>query len=95
MPSGRYRPHRGGSKQSLQGTAGQFKERKMKATLFPVLLVFVIVLLTAGPFVTIWSINTLWDVSNPYDFTHWFAAAVLEFALTGGVGLFGRFRSRG
>ena len=35
-----------------------------------------------SPFLTIWIINTLFDVDNPYDFKHWFAAAWVGMTLT-------------
>jgi hypothetical protein len=41
------------------------------------------------PFLTIWCVNTLWDMNNPYDFTHWFAALCI------GAGLFGSGTARG
>lgn len=36
-----------------------------------------------GPLLLLWSIGMLFNVQNPYDFTHWFAAAVLIALLAG------------
>ena len=42
-----------------------------------------LVVLILGPFVGIWVINTLFDLNNPYDFTHWLAVFLAGFAFGG------------
>jgi len=44
-----------------------------------------------APFITIWCINTLWGMSNPYDFWHWLAALLIEAGAFSGIsGLSGK-----
>jgi hypothetical protein len=46
-------------------------------------VVFILValfLIFCGPLIGIWVINTLFDVQNPYDLTHWFAVLISGFA---------------
>jgi hypothetical protein len=37
------------------------------------------------PLLTIWCINTLWDVNNPYDFWHWLAALLVGGSVLGAL----------
>jgi hypothetical protein len=37
------------------------------------------------PLLTIWCINTLWDVNNPYDFIHWLAAVLVGGSVIGSI----------
>lgn len=55
------------------------------------ILLLAAVVIAFGPLLTIWCINTLWDMSNPYDFWHWLAALLIEAgALSGISGLGGK-----
>ena len=36
-------------------------------------LIIILIALVVGPLVGIWTINTLFDVNNPYDLPHMFA----------------------
>jgi hypothetical protein len=56
--------------------------RSLFGTLFLLGLILVLVLLT--PFAGIWCINTLFDLNNPYDFTHWGAMMLSYFVLWSG-----------
>jgi len=47
--------------------------------LFIMILLFVF-LIVIGPLIGIWVINTLFDLQNPYDLTHWFAVLISGFA---------------
>lgn len=47
------------------------------------MLLIILVLLVVGPLIGIWVINTLFDLNNPYDLTHWFAVLISGFAFGG------------
>jgi hypothetical protein len=49
-----------------------------------VILGIILALALVGPFIGIWVINTLFDLSNPYDLTHWFAMLISGIFVFGG-----------
>jgi len=42
-----------------------------------ILIGFVLTVIVLIPLALIYSINTLFDLSNPYDFQHWLAAFIV------------------
>lgn len=49
------------------------------------IVVFVFAMIIFGPFVTIWSVNTLFSLAIGYSFKTWLAAIWLQFVTFGGV----------
>lgn len=49
-------------------------------------IIIVLAVLIALPFGVIWSINTLFNINNPYDFEHWIAVVfiLILLAIPGG-----------
>lgn len=63
-----------------------FKRKNNKMKFAGCIVVAVLVVLAAiilVPLLMVWSINTLFNVQNPYDFIHWLAALVLIALLAG------------
>lgn len=48
------------------------------------LVILIIAVIVFAPFLTIWSISTLWDVSAVYDFWHWLAALLFSGLIAAG-----------
>lgn len=57
----------------------------LSATGFTVLLLAAIALVVLGPLVTIWSLNTLFNLGIDYTFYTWLAMAWLSLATFGSV----------
>jgi hypothetical protein len=57
----------------------------MKNTTLLVWLVIVVAMVVFGPFVTIWSLNTIFGLTIEYSIATWFAAVWLQGTLMGGV----------
>lgn len=49
-----------------------------------ILLLVIVAFFILWPFVLIWNINVLFDLDNPYNFTHWFAALIAMLFFVGG-----------
>ena len=56
-----------------------------KFALFGGLAIFVILLVIIGPILTIWSLNTLFNLTIPFTFETWAAAGVLSAVVSGGL----------
>ena len=46
------------------------------------IIAFVLLIVICGPLATIWSLNTLFSLSIPYEFDTWAAALILTGAVT-------------
>jgi len=62
----------------------------MKCGCIWLIIVAIVVAVLMVPFLMIWCINTLWDMDNPYNFAHWFAALCVGGGLFGGSLLGGK-----
>lgn len=49
------------------------------------LIAFILVLIVFGPFVSIWSLNTLFGLGIAYTFKTWLAAVWIQMVTFGGV----------
>jgi hypothetical protein len=49
------------------------------------LVLLIIVLIIFGPFLLIWSLNTLFGLAIPFTFKTWFASLILGAAVKGGA----------
>lgn len=58
---------------------------KPTATNITLLLVFVVAVIVFGPLLTVWSINTLFNLNIGYNFYTWAAALWLGAILSGGL----------
>lgn len=57
----------------------------MKNNSIAVLVIVAVVALVLGPFITMWSLNTLFGMSIDYSFVTWLAMVWLQLVTFGGV----------
>ncbi len=55
----------------------------MTRTLIVGITVLIVVLVVAGPLLTLWALNTLFPLAIPYSLKTWLAALLLGFLLSG------------
>ena len=48
-----------------------------KLTQFGIWIIFIIILVIIGPFIIIWSLNSLFSLNITYTFKHWLATYLL------------------